>query len=111
VIAGSLDGKVYAVESATGESPWVRPFDTSAPVRAAPVLAGNKIIVVDREGHVYGLDPDDGTQAPAVDLDLTGDVLADPLLMPDGSVLIVTTGGDVVRIDPQTLTIVDERKL
>ncbi len=111
VFAGSLDSKVYAVNVSTGESPWSRPFGTKSPVHAAPVLADNKLIVVDRGGHVYGLTPADGTQAPAVDLDVGGDVLADPLVLPDGKVLIVTTGGNVVRIDPQTLTIVDQRQL
>jgi len=111
VYAGSLDKKVYAVEAASGTARWARPFATDAPVHAAPVMAGGKLIVVDRGGNVFALEPEDGTMAPAEALDVGGDVLADPLVMSDGSVLIVTTGGDVLRIDPETLTIIDQRKL
>jgi len=32
-------------------------------------------------------------------------------VLPDGKVLVVTTGGVVVRIDPARLTIVDQRQL
>ena len=111
VYAGSLDKNVYAVEAASGDAHWARPFATSAPVHAAPVMAGGKLIVVDRKGHVFALSPEDGTMAPAEALELGADVLADPLAQPDGNVIIVTTGGDVVRIDPATLTIVDQRTL
>jgi outer membrane protein assembly factor BamB len=111
VYAGSLDKKVYAVEAASGTDRWTRPFATDAPVHAAPVMAGGKLIVVDRDGNVFALDPEDGTLAPAQELNVGADVLADPLVMADGNVLIVTTKGDVVRIDPETLTIVDQRKL
>ena len=111
VYAGSLDKNVYAVEVASGDAHWARPFETSAPVHAAPVMAGGKLIVVDRKGHVFALSPEDGTMAPAEALELGADVLADPLVQADGNVIIVTTSGDVVRIDPATLTMVDQRTL
>jgi hypothetical protein len=49
--------------------------------------------------------------APATALKLGADVLADPLLLPDGKVLFVTTGGEMVRVDPATLTIVDRKQV
>jgi outer membrane protein assembly factor BamB len=110
VYAGSLDSKVYAVDTNTGKSPWAKPFSAKAPVRAAPVLANGKLIVADQGGHVFALNTSDGTLA-AGPLSVGGNVTADPLVLPDGKVLVVTTGGNVVLIDPATLTIVDQRQL
>jgi outer membrane protein assembly factor BamB len=110
VYAGSLDSKVYAVDASTGKSPWAKPFSAKAPVRGAPVLANGKLIIVDQGGHVYALNTSDGTLA-AGPLSVGGDVAVDPLVLPDGKVLVVTTGGAVVRIDPATLTIVNQRQL
>ena len=62
-------------------------------------------------GHVYALDPQDGTMAPPQELELGADVLADPFVLPSGEVLIATTGGELVRIDPAKLEIVSRTKL
>jgi outer membrane protein assembly factor BamB len=111
VYAGSLDSKVYAVDASTGKSPWAKPFSAKAPVQAAPLLAGGKLVVADRSGNIYALNTSDGTLS-AGPLSVGGEVVGDLLTLPDGNVLVVTTGGDVVRIDPATLTIVGQpRKL
>jgi len=111
VYAGGLDGKVYALDADSGQAHWDRPFKTNAEIRAAPVMAGNVLVVVDRGGHVYALDPQDGTMAPPQELELGADVLADPFVLPSGEVLIATTGGELVRIDPAKLEIVSRTKL
>ena len=118
--AGSLDGKVYAVDAVTGAPRWPRPFSTEGPVRAAPVFVGGVLIVVDRDGNVYGIRPEDGSAAVGTPLALDADVLADPLVVSRAAsaqgqggdeVLVVTTGGDLVRIDPATLKELGRRKL
>lgn len=111
VYAGSLDGNVYAVDIATGALAWAQPFETDAPVRSAPVLAAGVIVVADRSGNVYGIDPETGADVFRGPILLPDDVLADPLLRiapgddgeaPVETVLIVTTGGELYEIDPQS---------
>jgi outer membrane protein assembly factor BamB len=116
VYAGSLDGRVYAVNAASGEEHWPLPFSTQSPIRSAPVVAGGVLVVVDRDGAVYGIDLSSGGSAvPEWPLELGSDVLADPLVMPrvgaegKDEVVIVTTGGELVRVDPTTLEEVGSR--
>lgn len=111
VYAASLDHKVYAFDADSGQAHWQRPFDTGEQVRAAPIKAGRVLVVVNRNGDVYVLSPEDGTMAPAKDLNVGGDVLADPIVLANGEVLVVTTSGDMVRINPEGPTIVSTAKL
>ena len=110
VYAGALDGKVYAIEADTGVELWREPYETEAPIRAAPVIAGGKLIVVDRAGNVHGIDLEEGIDASNGFLSLGDDVLADPLVFQPAeggeSVLFVTTAGDLVQVDPESLTLV-----
>jgi hypothetical protein len=71
-------------------------------------MAGGVLIVFDRDGRVYGIDPESGAAAFAAPLVLEDDVLTDPLVWqsPDGErVLVVTRAGDLIQIDPETLSI------
>lgn len=113
VYAGSLDGKVYAIDTATGDLLW-DPFDTQEPIRAAPVLTGGSLIVVNRDGAVYGLDPQTGLDAFRAPLLLMHDAYADPIIIEGETgplVLIVTRNGDMVQVNPETLQIVSTRPL
>jgi outer membrane protein assembly factor BamB len=110
VYAGGLDGKVYAVDVGTGEERW-GPFSTEKEIRAAPVIADELLIVIDRGGNVYGLDPESGTQVAGSPLKLDAKVLADPVVLPNGDVAVVTTDGELVRIDAGALEIVSRKKL
>ncbi len=98
-----LDGRVYAVDAA-GKAAWDPQFKALSPVRASPLLAGDVLVVIDKNGGAYGVDPATGTlkwggvNAPVL---LNKDVLSDPLLL-DGEVLVVAQGGDLFRIDPET---------
>ncbi|MDZ4278412.1 MAG: PQQ-binding-like beta-propeller repeat protein [Dehalococcoidia bacterium] len=116
VYAGNLEQKVYAVNGESGELVWPSPFETEGLVRAAPVLVGGVLIIVDKDGNVYGIDPREGIAAMDGPLALGGDVLSDPILLPRAGeegedVVVVTTDGELVRIDPETLTVVDRRRL
>ena len=114
--AGSLDASVYAVDALTGEPRWTEPFETEAPVRAAPVIVAGVLFVADRDGNVYGIELEDGLEAFASPLPLDGEVFSDLLLRfasrPDEvvsrpEVVVVTTGGDLTRIDPETLRAIE----
>lgn len=56
VYAASLDDSVYAVDASAGKAKWGKPFDTGAPVRSAPVIAGGGLVVANRAGQVYKID-------------------------------------------------------
>lgn len=113
VYAGSFDHKVYAVDAATGEAHWDDPFGAGAEVHSAPVLVDGRLIVISRQGDVYGIDPDDGSVS-GDSLALNSDVLVDPLVVEGAEgpeVLVVTDGGELVRIDPSTLTVIGQKGL
>jgi outer membrane protein assembly factor BamB len=110
VYAPSLDHKVYAFDSDSGQKHWDEPFSARAEIRTTAVLAGDTLVVVDRDGDVYGLDPQDGTKLSGP-FDLGRGVNADPLALSNGQVLIVTNGGEMVRINPETLDIVSRTLL
>ncbi len=110
VYAASMDHSVYAINADSGEDQWANPFDADAEIRAAPVIAGEILIVIDRDGNLHALDPLDGSKTSET-LDLGGDVNADPLVLDNGQVLIVTSDGDMIRIDPETLEIVSRVEL
>ena len=116
IYAGDVDGKVYAVDAETGERPWSKAFSAKSEVRSTAVTVADNLLVFDRDGHVYRLDPATGEAKSAAPLELGEDVLADPLVVAGEQagqehVLIVTTGGDLVRIDPATLTVVRRQAL
>jgi hypothetical protein len=59
VYAGCLDGKVYAINTETGEGLWE--FDTKnfdpkgkgSPIVSAPILVSNSLVVAAESGNVY----------------------------------------------------------
>lgn len=113
VYAGSLDGKVYAVNAADGSSVWPEPYDAGEPIRSAPLVFEDQLIVADTNGGVHAINLEDGSAA-ASPLELESDVFADMLLVAgsesgNGSagmeLLVVTTDGELIRIDPTDLRI------
>ncbi len=54
----SADGKVYALDAATGRLKWT--FATEAPVRFAPAAWKDRIFVASDDGNLYALSADDG---------------------------------------------------
>ena len=113
IFAGSLDGNVYAIDAVSGEARWPQPFSTGEPVRAAPIVVGDTLIVVDRKGNVHGIDLQDGSRTLGP-FALESDVLTDPLLRRfagSEEIIVVTTDGELVSIDPATLRVLDSRKL
>jgi len=98
VYAPNLDGRLYALDTETGEEREGWPFEAEEPLRSAPVLAGEALLIVDRGGNVYGLDPEAGTPNWSAPAALGKTVLSNPLLLGD-EVLISAQGGDLFRVD------------
>ena len=113
VYAGSADGKVYAARVGNGEPHWAAPYKTNGPVRAAPVMVGGNLFVVERDGVVHKIDAASGTAAMSP-VTLGSNVLADPIVVERGAtddgpggvgLIVVTTDGELVRLDAETLQI------
>jgi outer membrane protein assembly factor BamB len=104
VYAPNLDSRVYALDLDSGDEAMPA-FEAEQPVRSAPVLAGDALVIIDRSGNVYGVSVDLSEQlwdAPAF-LDKT--VLSDALVL-DGKVLISSDGGGLFSVDPEAGTFV-----
>ncbi len=54
----SADGKVYALDAATGKHRWT--FFTGAPVRFAPAVFADRVLVTSDDGYLYCLAAADG---------------------------------------------------
>ena len=109
VYATSLDSRVFAIDGATGERLWQ--FDGLSPIRAGVVISDGVLIAADEKGNVYGMDPESGIQVWIGPTEIKKKVLADPYVLEDGSVMIVTTGGDTFTVSPEDgrLTTLDIR--
>ena len=74
VYVGSDNGKVYALDAATGHSRWT--YATGSNVESGPAVAGGTVYVSSDDGNVYALDaatghprwtyPDAGGPSPPV---------------------------------------------
>ena len=83
IYVGSLGGSFYALDATDGDQVWRYPAESA--VRAAPVIAGNRIYVVTRSGGVAGLDLNTGRSRRS--LALNAKALASPAW--DGELLFV----------------------
>jgi len=108
VYAPSLDGRLYALSFESGEERWSFEAEDPDPLRSAPVLAGDVLVIADRGGNVYGLDPEDGTLQWSKALEKT--VLSNPLVLKEEGdegedvekVLISAKGGHLFSVDSAT---------
>ncbi len=58
IFVGSTDGKVYAVESSSGNRLWK--FDTGGAILSSPVVLPDRVILASTDGGVYCLEPQGG---------------------------------------------------
>lgn len=74
------------------------------------MLVGGALVIADRDGRVFGLDPNDGTQL--WQQEQSGQrFLANPLVQ-QSSILYLSQGGMLVRVRPQdqgAISVVYER--
>jgi len=105
VYAASLDGKLYAVDGATGMPLWVEPYDADDGIAAAPVQAGESVVVVTMSGNVHVIDMSTGMGArvphPTNERASTcnAEVVASPYYL-DGMVYVRSQNNVLCAIDP-----------
>ncbi len=96
---GDFSGKVYALDITTPETPlWT--YDALNKVKAAPVLAGDVLVVATRKPEVHFIGVADGARrGNVVPIDGAGTVRAG-IVLRDGLALIATTRGRLYLADP-----------
>jgi outer membrane protein assembly factor BamB len=93
VYAASLDGKVYAMRADDGTAAWDEPFDTGSPVRSAPVIVGDGLVVASRDARLHKLNLQTGQP-----------VEGSPVLVGDESTVeadLAVGEGDIVYVVPR----------
>lgn len=58
VFIGSIDGRVYALDAASGRLRWA--VQTGGPVLSSPAVADGTVFIGSDDGHLYALNADDG---------------------------------------------------
>jgi outer membrane protein assembly factor BamB len=99
VFAASGEGRIHALDLATGGERWVA--ETGAPVSATPLLALGLVIVGDEEGTVRALDAMDGKTVWTAAVD--GPVTGSPASVAD-DLIVATTGTHAYRLEAATGT-------
>lgn len=99
IYAPNLDSNVYAL-TFDGSAAWPQAFQAENGVRSSPRLSadGETLLIIDRKGNVYGVDPENGSGLWPAPAQLNDTVLSDPLLLDDG-LLIVGQGGDIFQMN------------
>ncbi|HEY8682886.1 MAG TPA: outer membrane protein assembly factor BamB [Rhodanobacter sp.] len=99
--ADSTDGKLAAIDAASGKTLWSKSSRThgwfgwgdkkrkDAMYAGGPAVAGDLLVVGTLDGHVYGVNAKDGS--PRWEAELDSEVLASPLIVGD---LVVTRTED-----------------
>jgi len=97
VYVGGGDGKVYAVEAATGKSRWS--FQTQQRVRSCPALKDGTLFVGSFDGFVYALDAVTGRERWKFD---TREAIQSSPAVAEGTVFIGSRSAAVFALDAQT---------
>ncbi|MGW3246541.1 caspase, EACC1-associated type, partial [Streptomyces sp. NPDC001070] len=99
VYVGSDDGKVYALDAATGTRKWA--YATGNTVSSSPAVVGGIVYVGSYDGKVYALDAATGTRKWAYATGLS--VYSSPAVV-GGIVYVGSYGGKVYALDAATGT-------
>jgi outer membrane protein assembly factor BamB len=93
----SLDGKLYALDGATGSVRWT--FDGSESLATTPVIEGNLILVGGFDSKMFGVNKSDGSLA--WEFETTNWILATPTI-DDGTAYFGDFDGVLYAIDAQS---------
>ena len=98
---GGYDGNVYALDVASGEMVWSKPFETGGPVIGGLVLGSGTLFVGSDDGKLYALDPKTGGEK-LKPFDVGDSIWATPLLA-DSLLYVPSVNGKLYALDPNTL--------
>ena len=102
IYAPNLDGKVYVLDTASGQK--LDEYDLGSAAAAAPVLVGNLIVVASDEGKVYVIDGDSQDIRLLTDLNVK---LVSPITAGEGIVYVHTQENETVyALDPEARVII-----
>ena len=97
----SYDGKVYALNAATGV--WIWEYETGDSVGSSPAVAGGVVFVTSYDGKVYALNAATGVWIWEYD---TGDHVGSSPAIADGRVFVGSYDGKVYAFgNPYTTTV------
>jgi len=98
IFVGSLDHSVYALDAQTGQLRWQ--YATGGPIRAAASLGEDILVIASKDGYLYGLNPEKGTEKwPPRKLGKK--LVADPIVS-DQIIYIVNEKDELFALDAQT---------
>ena len=100
VYAVTMNGFVYALDRDSGAEIWSFAEET-AEFRAAPVIVGNSLVAVARDGRVFALRLADGVLQWSQDVIDGGDVNGNALVS-GTDLFIITSEHNLVRVDVAT---------
>ena len=98
IYAPSLDGKVYILDTKSGEE-LVAPIDLESPIASSPVLVDSLIIIASEDGSVYSLDTHNNKVAPLANVE---EKIHAPLSASEGTVFIHSEKDALYAIELQT---------
>ncbi|MDW8065373.1 MAG: PQQ-binding-like beta-propeller repeat protein [Anaerolineae bacterium] len=90
LIVGDMSGQGLALDR-QGRSLWVRPFQANGPIRARPLIIGNRVYIADEAGWIHMVNLEDGTKIKSVNL-APGRLLTAPVAVAD-RIVVAPTGG------------------
>ena len=91
---GDTLGKLYGVDSITGEEQWQ--FQAEDGIVASPVVVGESVVFGDKSGVLYGLNRQDGTERWL--LQLTAPIRVSPVYA-EGRLLVRTEDGQLHAVE------------
>ncbi len=97
VFAPNGDGKLYALDSSSGQVEWIFKSENERALWAAPVIDGDRLYLAAMNHKVYCLDTADGSVIWESE-DLGGALVDAPTFGPDGILYVGTFKSEVVAI-------------
>ena len=89
-----LDGRLYAVDPATGSEQWR--FEAEGGIYASPIVVGKTVYLATQQGLVYAVDGESGEELWSLQLD---EGVNEPMAFAEGTLYLRTTDGTVVAIE------------
>ena len=89
-----LDGRLYAVDPATGSEQWR--FEAEGGIYASPLVVGKTVYIATQQGLVCAVDGESGEELWNLQLD---EGVNEPMAFAEGTLYLRTTAGTVVAIE------------